>query len=506
MVKRAAQMAEEWNKSTLQWSNYFKSTIVALTPYIGALVDGTIDWVTRFKNETLPIWDQWYAKIAAGPAAAQARMAGVVAEAGALAERLSGGTVGAERIAESFAAVKSDVAGVAGMAQSFSTTSARAGASWDKIAADAKGAAAEAAKAATSIDRGPTTKYPDKDPDKDKIAGQARQYDAQITDAQANLERMKSIFNLEAEAYKISQSSKALYTEAAIEQVYEQEKELLKKKQALYDEGGRLWGDVERQRARITEQYEKQMLQTVTAAQKQMQQEVTKDLNVFVSAFNSQFQGLLSHTESWGQAMQKIGQQLFMALIQRAEQWAVEHIAVMVSDSLVSKTQAATDVTTHAADEAAKTQATLAGVATRQAAEAAGITSSLPARMANFTSTIMADAAATFAGVFANLAPVLGPAAAGPAAASQAIVMAQLANVPKLDVGGYVLSSGLAMIHSGESIVPAAVNQPYGGGGGGGSTINVNGPVIGTQAFVNSLVRQLAPALATYARNNPSTQ
>jgi hypothetical protein len=63
--------------------------------------------------------------------------------------------------------------------------------------------------------------------------------------------------------------------------------------------------------------------------------------------------------------------------------------------------------------------------------------------------------------VFAFLAPVMGPAAAGPAAAAQASVSAAAV----FDVGtDYVVRGGLALIHPGETIIPAARGSgPYTG-------------------------------------------
>ena len=80
----------------------------------------------------------------------------------------------------------------------------------------------------------------------------------------------------------------------------------------------------------------------------------------------------------------------------------------------------------------------------------------------------MIDAAETFAGVFAFLSPVMGPAAAGPAAAAQAAVASEATVVATaLDVGtDYVVRGGLALIHPGETIIPAArTSGPYTGAG-----------------------------------------
>ncbi len=85
------------------------------------------------------------------------------------------------------------------------------------------------------------------------------------------------------------------------------------------------------------------------------------------------------------------------------------------------------------------------------------------ANVAAAIEAIMRDAAQAFAGVFAFLAPVMGPAAAGPAAAAQASVSAAAI----FDVGtDYVVRGGLALIHPGETIIPAARGSgPYTGAG-----------------------------------------
>ena len=124
---------------------------------------------------------------------------------------------------------------------------------------------------------------------------------------------------------------------------------------------------------------------------------------------------------------------------------------------------------------------------------------------ANAVKAIMADASQAFAGVFAFLAPSLGPAAAGPAAAAQAVV----AGAGKFEAGtDYVVRGGLALIHPGETIIPAARGSgPYSGGGGarGGDThMHFNGP------FVNGTgerdVRDFARKLARHLNLNPSSR
>jgi hypothetical protein len=160
-----------------------------------------------------------------------------------------------------------------------------------------------------------------------------------------------------------------------------------------------------------------------------------------------------------------------------------------------------------------KTGAVTTGAAARAAAETAGATTGLLAQIGNAFAVITADAAKTFAGVFAFLSPTMGPAAAGPASASAAAVEASAAGVaiPGLAVGtDMVLSDGLAYLHGGEKVVPATTSGPYTGGGG-SSVELVFSPNVsafnpsGMQSTLKSMLPQLATMLREYQNLNPST-
>ena len=135
---------------------------------------------------------------------------------------------------------------------------------------------------------------------------------------------------------------------------------------------------------------------------------------------NLQMRGLLAGTTSWGQAVKNIFADLTLKAIQSFEKMAVDWAAM----------------------ELAKTGATSAGVAARNAVESAGAAVSSLAQIGNATGVIIADAAKTFAGIFGFLAPTMGPAAAGPAAAGGATVLGALGAIPAADVGGYVVEPG----------------------------------------------------------------
>jgi hypothetical protein len=102
--------------------------------------------------------------------------------------------------------------------------------------------------------------------------------------------------------------------------------------------------------------------------------------------------------------------------------------------------------------------------------------------------SILSSAAETFAGVFGFLAPLMGPFAAGPAAAAQASVAGMAGAVASADIGMWqVPRDQLALIHQNELIMPAGpagalrnmlTNAPNGGGadgiGAGGGSVAIH--------------------------------
>lgn len=234
-------------------------------------------------------------------------------------------------------------------------------------------------------------------------------------------------------------------------------------------------------------------------------------------AFNSQLKGILAGTTSLKDAMGKMLGDLIIKLISDIDKWALEWVAKQLYMQMFGNTMKAQDLATTATTEAGKTAATTAGVAARTGAEAAGASAGILAQIGNAMSVITSDAAKTFAGVFAFLSPTMGPAAVGPAAASSATVQAAGA-AAVLDVGtDLVRSSGLAFIHAGESVIPAAqTSGPYTGGGGGGpgaggQTVNITvAPQVSAidaqsvQQFFTTYAAQLGQTVSQAMTKNPS--
>ena len=185
------------------------------------------------------------------------------------------------------------------------------------------------------------------------------------------------------------------------------------------------------------------------------QKQWTSALTTIESAFNSQLRGLLAGTETWNQAFKKMAGDMVIKFIETCETILVRWIAL----------------------EAAKTAATITGNATRSASDAGAGTTSALGDLANIAKSIFGFAGETAAGVSANVAPVAGPAAPAIGAAAGASVEATaMGYLGSFDVGSWQLpSTGLAMVHRNEMIVPDrggyadSVRAALSGGGHGAS-------------------------------------
>ena len=173
----------------------------------------------------------------------------------------------------------------------------------------------------------------------------------------------------------------------------------------------------------------------------QQQRTWTSALGSIETAFNLQLRGLLAGTTTWSQAFKKILGDLIIQFIEMCETMVVKWTAAQL----------------------AQTTAATTGAAVRAAAAQGAASAGVLANAANAIKAIMTDAGQAFAGVFAFLAPTMGPAAAGPAAAAQASVSAAAI----FDVGtDCVVRGGLALIHPGETIIPPARGSgPFSGAG-----------------------------------------
>jgi hypothetical protein len=247
------------------------------------------------------------------------------------------------------------------------------------------------------------------------------------------------VLNAEASQFQITQNQKFATLEAETQKEYDAQLKLLQQEAELGDRKTQQYGQVLGKIALLEQKHNIDMIKLDEQAIAQQQQMWNIALGTIETAFNSQLRGLLAGTTSWSQAFKNILGDVIIKFIEMCEQMVVKWLAA----------------------ELAQTTASTSGAAARAAAQQTGAASGILANAANALQAIMTDAAQTFAGVFAFLAPTMGPAAAGPAAAAQASVSAAAI----FDVGtDYVVRGGLALIHPGETIIPAARGSgPYTG-------------------------------------------
>jgi len=207
--------------------------------------------------------------------------------------------------------------------------------------------------------------------------------------------------------------------------------------------------------------------------------------------------GIIKGTETWQQAMLNVITDLEVKLAQMA-----------LNDVLNWARNQASKLASTISTNASMVAANDAKNASITASDTAAASVSSGANASKLISQIGSDAAAAYSGVFANLSPVLGPAAAVPAAAAYAAVAA-MEGLVSLDVGAWNLGSDtVAQLHQGEMVIPQNFAQGlrdgggFGGGGGDNYTININAidTQTGTQ-FLRNNASQIASIISGQVRN-----
>jgi len=272
-----------------------------------------------------------------------------------------------------------------------------------------------------------------------RATAQLRGIGGEIGVLQQGLAQQKILLDAEVSQYQITQDQKYALLQAATQKEFDAQLVLLQNDLMIGDMTVQQRQGISNKILELETKHNTQMLRLDEQSIAAQQAQWNKYLSTVTSAFNSQLRGLLEGTTTWHTAMRKMLEDLTIKFIEMIEE----------------------NVKNWAAGELAKTTATTTGAAARATAEQTASSSGILANAANAVHAIMTDAAQAFAGVFAFLAPSMGPAAAGPAVAAQASVSAAAI----FDVGtDYVVRGGLALIHPGETIIPAARGSgPYSG-------------------------------------------
>ncbi len=172
----------------------------------------------------------------------------------------------------------------------------------------------------------------------------------------------------------------------------------------------------------------------------QQKQQYQQYFNQFNSALNGALNGWIQGTESASKAFEKMFQNILMQLVSFVEQWIEKKVEMWLMDQILSHTS----------------------------------------QDATATAEIASNAAVAASGAYAATAqiPITGPEMA-PFAAMQAYFdVMEMQSLAKFARGGIVPSTGLALVHGGEMVLPAplshGIGQLIGGGTNAGSPIHVH--------------------------------
>jgi hypothetical protein len=238
----------------------------------------------------------------------------------------------------------------------------------------------------------------------------------------------------EARFYEITQQQKLTLSQQAVDQEYAAELAALQKGEALGEQSLAVRQHIDNMIIEAARRRDDEMTALTRSALQQQERDYQAFGNSVLQAFNSQLRGLLSGTENWHTAFKSVLQDLLIKFIEWCET-SVEHYILA---------------------EVMKTAATSSGVAARTGAEAAGAAASMGAQGAAMIRSILSSAAETFAGVFGFLSPLMGPFAAGPAAAAQGTVAGMAGSIATADIGMWqVPQDMLTLVHHNELVMPA---------------------------------------------------
>ena len=249
------------------------------------------------------------------------------------------------------------------------------------------------------------------------------------------LKQKLALYAEEARFYEISETEKVALSRKALDEEYALELAALQRREALGEQSLAARQRIDDMIIEATRRRDDETASLMRSSLQEQEREYQSFAGSIEQAFNSQLRGLVSGTETWRTAFRKVLEDLLIKFVEWTE----------------------TTVAHHLVGEAMKTSATAAGAAARAGAEEAGAAASMGAQGAAMVRSILSSAAETFAGVFGFLSPLMGPLAAGPAAAAQASVAGMAGAVASADIGMWqVPNDMLTLVHHNELIMPAA--------------------------------------------------
>jgi hypothetical protein len=309
----------------------------------------------------------------------------------------------------------------------------------------------------------------------------------------------KDLLDQEVSAGTISKQQELAALRDLVNQKQVIELKALEEEKALYEQGSTEYAAIQNKEKIVVAQTQQEIQKLVAQSAAEQKKEYDKVFSGIKSAMDGMVTGILQGTQTLNQALAKMADNILIKFAQMGLNDVLDWGRKQLLKVAESEKADAAIVASNAAKNAAINSA---DIAASGASNAMGAT--------KLIKEIESSAAATYAGVFAFLAPELGPAAAVPAGISAAAVGA-MTGLVSLDVGAWSVPQNMpAYLHAGEMVVPqnfaSGLRDGGGIGGGGNFTININAidTQTGTQ-FLKQNAHIIAQAVAGQGRNfNPS--
>ncbi len=223
------------------------------------------------------------------------------------------------------------------------------------------------------------------------------------------------------------------------------ERQYLQFQQSTYQQGTLAYAAAQRRIEELASQSALRRQEIERTVTQQIYNDYKSSFERVGSSVSSSITGMITGQLTLRDAARNIVTQILQSFIQARIK--------MVADWLAG---AAAQTAATQASEAAKTSAVAAGAAARTGLEATASSASMAGTIGAVLKSIAASAGETFAGVFGFLSPVMGPAAAGPAAGAEAAVLSAGTGLASFAAGSWDLPADMiAQVHQGEMIVPA---------------------------------------------------
>ena len=222
------------------------------------------------------------------------------------------------------------------------------------------------------------------------------------------------------------------------------------KLKAIWDQGTSQYRDAQKHLEEIDSDSETKRAAITRQSNAEIHADYMKVTEQIANTMSSSIMGMIQGTSSLRSMLRQITLDIIKmfldAGLKMVANWAAQQLQMVVFS---------------VTGEQEITAAKVLGVAQRTAAGAAGAAADVATTATAIVRSIMSSAAEAFAGVFGFLAPILGPAAVGPATAAMATVSG-VANVVAHDVGAWEIPSDhLAIVHQGETIMTASQGAAF---------------------------------------------